>query len=173
MSRKQGLKGCKEQLKPDKPRHILTRASHHGYPIPVKHTQKQLFSMAGNSLALSIRRLSSGAGRRARIALVGAGWWSQGWHLPHLHANPRSEIAAIVDPTAQPTSPMNPDLLPVAALAEKYGAPLFASFDELLCCRQNGPTQLGADAGELDGVLIATNHASHHEARADCMSELE
>lgn len=32
----------------------------------------------------------------ANIVLIGAGWWSQGWHLPHLHRNEKVTIAAIV-----------------------------------------------------------------------------
>ncbi len=32
----------------------------------------------------------------ANIVLIGAGWWSQGWHLPHLHRNEKVTISAIV-----------------------------------------------------------------------------
>jgi hypothetical protein len=32
----------------------------------------------------------------ANIVLIGAGWWSQGWHLPHLHRNEKVNISAIV-----------------------------------------------------------------------------
>ncbi len=32
----------------------------------------------------------------ANIVLVGAGWWGQGWHLPHLSRNEGVNIAAIV-----------------------------------------------------------------------------
>lgn len=32
----------------------------------------------------------------ARIAVIGAAWWSQGWHLPQLQRNPDAEIAAIM-----------------------------------------------------------------------------
>jgi len=95
----------------------------------------------------------------ARIALIGAGWWSQGWHLPHLHRNPKAEIAAIVDPTAHPTSPMNPDMQSVAALSALYDAPAFDSLDELL-----------ATGMALDGVVVGTNHASHHELATKAMS---
>ena len=38
------------------------------------------------------------ASSRARIAVVGAGAWAQGWHLPHLHTNEDAEIAAIIGP---------------------------------------------------------------------------
>jgi hypothetical protein len=36
------------------------------------------------------------APRPARIAVIGAAWWSQGWHLPQLLRNPDAEIAAIM-----------------------------------------------------------------------------
>ena len=42
---------------------------------------------------------ASGGGPKAKIALAGAGWWSQGWHLPHLDAHPHADVAAIVDPS--------------------------------------------------------------------------
>ena len=32
----------------------------------------------------------------ARIAVIGAAWWSQGWHMPQLQRNPDAEIAAIM-----------------------------------------------------------------------------
>ena len=32
----------------------------------------------------------------ANIVLIGAGWWSQGWHLPHLDRNEKVNISAIV-----------------------------------------------------------------------------
>jgi predicted dehydrogenase len=40
----------------------------------------------------------------ARIAVIGTGWWGQGWHLPHLHRNPNSVVAAIVDTNPNPTA---------------------------------------------------------------------
>jgi hypothetical protein len=32
----------------------------------------------------------------ANIVLIGAGWWAQGWHLPHLSCNKGVNIVAIV-----------------------------------------------------------------------------
>jgi S-adenosylmethionine:diacylglycerol 3-amino-3-carboxypropyl transferase len=40
----------------------------------------------------------------ARIVVIGTGWWGQGWHLPHLHRNPNSVVAAIVDTNPNPTA---------------------------------------------------------------------
>jgi hypothetical protein len=34
--------------------------------------------------------------KKANIVLIGAGWWAQGWHLPHLHRNEEVTISAIV-----------------------------------------------------------------------------
>ena len=40
----------------------------------------------------------------ARIAVIGAAWWSQRWHLPQLQRNPDAEIAAIMQRSEQPTA---------------------------------------------------------------------
>lgn len=89
--------------------------------------------------------------RRARIAVLGAGWWSQGWHLPHLSRNPEVTIAAIVEPNPNPRSAINA-LETVKALGNRYCAPTFASLDEAL-----------AASLDLDGLLVCTSHASHFE----------
>eukprot|EP01043_Picozoa_sp_COSAG02_P030048 COSAG02_NODE_1900_length_10458_cov_4.285838_4_plen_394_part_00 len=103
---------------------------------------------------------AAGSGEKnvARIVLIGAGWWSQGWHLPHLHRNPKAKIVAIVDPTPHPVSPMNPDMQSVAALSSQYDAPAFDSLEELL-----------ATDIEVDGVVIGSNHASHHQLATTAM----
>ena len=67
--------------------------------------------------------MDSSPRRPARVAVVGAGWWSQGWHLPHLHRNPKAEIAAIVEPNPHPASPLNPGMEPVATLSARYDTP--------------------------------------------------
>lgn len=93
----------------------------------------------------------SSPSRRARVGVCGAGWWSQGWHLPHLARNTKAEIAAIVEPNPNPRSAIS-TLESVAALGERYGAPTFASIDALL-----------ASGLELDGIIVCTSHASHFE----------
>lgn len=90
----------------------------------------------------------------ANIAVIGAGFWSQGWHLPVLNNNPRSNLVAIVDTSSVPTSKLNPDLEPLSALAEKYQTRSFSSVKELLNDIDVGPN--------LDGVLVATPHATHY-----------
>ena len=46
--------------------------------------------------------LAHGVPPPARVAVIGAAWWSQGWHLPQLHRNPDSVIAAIMQRSEQP-----------------------------------------------------------------------
>mmetsp|Transcript_54565 Transcript_54565/g.165233 ORF Transcript_54565/g.165233 Transcript_54565/m.165233 type:complete len:387 (+) Transcript_54565:55-1215(+) len=96
----------------------------------------------------------AGGGGPARIAVVGAGWWSQGAHLPQLHANPLAKVAAIVERAAAPRSTLKPDMKTTKELSETYGAPVFQSAEELLA----------SEAGRnLDGIIIASSHASHYE----------
>ena len=89
----------------------------------------------------------------ANIAVLGAGWWSQGWHLPHLSRHPHARIAAIVDPSPLPRSAIS-DLVSMHALGERYETAIFSSIDELLA----SPV-----ANTLHGVLVCTTHASHAE----------
>jgi predicted dehydrogenase len=92
----------------------------------------------------------------ARIAVVGAAWWSQGWHLPQLQRNPHAEIAAIVQRSEQPTAAafLNLTLDTKTQLLEKYpGVPMFSSCEEMI-----------ADAevmANVDGVIICTAHSCH------------
>jgi predicted dehydrogenase len=78
----------------------------------------------------------------ARIAVIGSGWWSTHAHLPALAANPRAELVAVVDP--EPSRR--------ATAASAFNVPhSFPSMDELL------------GSVELDGVVIASPHGTHHE----------
>ena len=94
----------------------------------------------------------------ARIAVCGAGWWSQGWHLPHLSRHPNAECVAIVEPSPNPRSKIS-KLEPVSALAKRYGVPVFKSIDELL---ESGVA--------MDGVLVCTSHASHYECGSKALA---
>ncbi len=58
-----------------------------------------------------------------RLAVAGAGWWSQGWHLPHLSRHEKAEIAAIVEPSSNIRSSLNPNMEQLDALGQRYGAP--------------------------------------------------
>ena len=79
---------------------------------------------------------------------------SQGWHLPVLNNNPRSNLVAIVDTSSVPTSKLDPNLESLSALARKYKSRTFPSVEELLNDSEIGPN--------LDGVLVATPHATHY-----------
>ena len=70
---------------------------------------------------------AAAAERKAQIALVGAGMWATGWHLPHLSEHPGADIAAIVEMDAEHR----------ASLGEQYGCATFATLDELIA-RQFG-----------------------------------
>lgn len=100
----------------------------------------------------------------ANIAVIGTGWWSQGWHLPHLHRNDRVKLAAIVDSSSHPKSNLNPNLEPLAKLAETYNIQsTFSSVADLLNDSHVGPT--------LDGALVATPHATHYEIGEQLLRE--
>jgi len=88
----------------------------------------------------------------ARIAVVGCGWWAQGWHLPHLHRHPDAEVVALVEPSATIRSTLNPDVEQLEQLATRYSARPFASLDALL-----------AAGLKVDGVVIAASHNAHYE----------
>jgi predicted dehydrogenase len=77
---------------------------------------------------------------KARIAVVGCGWWATEAHMPALARNPRAELAALVDP-----SPAR-----LAAAAERFSpAATFGGVEDLLA------------AGNVDGVIVAVPHGEH------------
>lgn len=86
----------------------------------------------------------------ARIAVIGAGGWAQGWHLPNLSCRSDAVIAAIVDASAAPASVYNSDMASLAQLSEKYGAPAFDSLTTLL-----------SSGVAFDGIICSTPHATH------------
>lgn len=85
---------------------------------------------------------------RARIAVIGTGWWSTYAHLPALLANPGAELAALCD--------SDPVRLSVAADAFQVRH-TFGDHREMLAAEQ------------LDGVIVATSHASHYAIARDCL----
>mmetsp|Transcript_25286 Transcript_25286/g.42938 ORF Transcript_25286/g.42938 Transcript_25286/m.42938 type:complete len:462 (-) Transcript_25286:78-1463(-) len=102
----------------------------------------------------------------SRVAVIGCGWWSQGWHLPHLAANaPHVVIAAIVDPSPLPISTLSSSpLLSLVELSKKYNnCPHYNSVEEMLADPEVGPT--------LDGAIVATSHASHFQVGMALLKE--
>lgn len=80
-------------------------------------------------------------GRRARVGVVGSGWWSTRVHLPAIAEHERAELVGIVDTDSERA----------ALAAATFGATMSStSIDELF------------DAG-VDVVVIATPHHTHFE----------
>ncbi len=86
--------------------------------------------------------------RKARVAIIGTGWWSTYTHIPGLQSHPDAELVAVADRSE-------------AALAKANAAygPLnsYHDYREML-------------AGEkLDGVIVAVNHNAHYQVAKDCL----
>jgi predicted dehydrogenase len=85
---------------------------------------------------------------KARVAVIGAGWWSTTAHIPALRNNPDADLVAICD--------KQPERL------EKANAAY-------------GPVRTYTDIGEmlaqekLDGAVICVNHSAHYEAAKTCL----
>lgn len=86
----------------------------------------------------------------ARICVVGAGWWAQGWHLPQLSRNPSVTLVGIVEPNPKPMSAMAA-LQTTEELQIRYGIPIFKSIQEFL----------SADIA-TDGFVVSTTHETHY-----------
>lgn len=87
-------------------------------------------------------------GRRARIAVVGAGWWSTYTHIPGLQSYPSADLVALCDS----------DEAKLRDAAERYGVSnTYASVAEMLRSEQ------------LDGVVVAVYHAAHYEVARECL----
>lgn len=86
--------------------------------------------------------------RKARVAVVGTGWWSTYTHIPGLIDNPDAELVALCD--------RNPQAL--TAAAERYGiSETYDDVGELLAGEQ------------LDGAVVAVHHAAHYEVARQCL----
>jgi predicted dehydrogenase len=87
------------------------------------------------------------AGERARVGVIGAGWWSTFAHLPSLSTYPDAELIGLAD--------ANPDK--AAKAAERFGIPQsFSDHRELLALKP-------------DVVLIATPHDTHYQLAKDAL----
>ena len=95
------------------------------------------------------------ADSRVRVAVLGAGWWSQGWHLPHLSNNEQVRLVAIVEPSKHIKSTLNEHIEQVEQLAKRYSVPVFESLETLL-----------AASLPLDAVVIGASHKVHYELGA-------
>ena len=85
---------------------------------------------------------------RARIAIIGTGWWSTFAHIPALQANPAAELVALCDRDEEK----------LRRAAEVYGVErTYTSHLEMIA--EERP----------DGIIIATPHATHFELARDCL----
>ncbi|MBM4436018.1 MAG: Gfo/Idh/MocA family oxidoreductase [Actinobacteria bacterium] len=88
------------------------------------------------------------AGERARIGVIGTGWWSTYTHLPGLLGNPSADLVALCDRSAEA----------LERAAKAFPGPrTFTDLDAML-----------AEA-RLDGVVVATPHATHQAIAARCL----
>lgn len=78
----------------------------------------------------------------ARIGIIGTGWWTTYAHLPSLATYPDAQIAAIADPNAER---------------------LNAAADAFDVSRRHTDYRTMLDGERLDGVIVATPHATHYE----------
>src|SRR6185436_15017023 len=86
--------------------------------------------------------------KKARIGVIGAGWWATTAHIPALQAHPDAELVALAD--------LRPDILVKAAA--KYGvSQTYTEYQEMLL-RES-----------LDGVVVAVWHAAHYDVARTCL----
>ena len=86
--------------------------------------------------------MANGQERRARIGIIGTGWWSTTAHLPSLIGYPSAEVAAIAD--------LNAERLNQAGDTYRIER-RYVDYREML------------DRERPDGVIVATTHATHYE----------
>lgn len=79
---------------------------------------------------------------RARIGVIGCGWWATRAHLPALVANPDAIVAGIADPDAANRT----------RAAKRFDIPTDRVFDD---------AQTMLDALDLEAAIVAVPHASH------------
>jgi predicted dehydrogenase len=85
---------------------------------------------------------------RARIGIIGTGWWSTQAHLPSLTQYPAAEVVAIADLSAER----------LRRAGDAYGIERrYSDFRHML------------DAEQLDGVIVATTHATHYEIASEVL----
>lgn len=85
---------------------------------------------------------------RARIAVVGTGWWATDTHIPALLASTDADPVALCDRL--------PEKVERAGQASGVRS-LYIDLDEMIA------------AEKLDGAIIATDHASHFAAARRCL----
>lgn len=85
---------------------------------------------------------------KARVAVIGTGWWATDTHIPALIQNPDATLVALCDT----------DQTRLQAAADRYE--ITGRYTDL-------PTMLAQE--ELDGVVIVSSNASHHAVTRACL----
>lgn len=85
---------------------------------------------------------------RARIGVIGTGWWSTYAHLPSLRDEPAAEIVALADP----------DETALRRAGEAFGV-----------AARYGDHRRMLEAEAPDGVVVATPHATHYAIVKDAL----
>src|SRR5690606_21466145 len=88
-----------------------------------------------------VQRGTTSMSQKARIAVIGTGWWATYAHIPALKNNPQAEIVALCD--------RDPERLKKAADAYQIGT-TYTHTKRLLANET------------IDGVIVATPHATHY-----------
>ena len=86
--------------------------------------------------------------KKARVAVIGTGWWATTAHLPALRAHPDAEVIAVAD--------QRPEVLAKATEAYEIDTQ-YTDYQEML------------DKEDLDGVVVATWNAAHYETVRACL----
>src|SRR5258706_10116460 len=92
--------------------------------------------------------MTTGKTGKARIGVIGTGWWATYTHIPALQAHPGAELVALCD--------SNAERLQAADQQYKVGR-TYSDYK----------TMFAQEA--LDGVVVATSHASHYPIVRDCL----
>jgi predicted dehydrogenase len=87
---------------------------------------------------------------KARIGVVGAGWWSTYTHIPGLLENPDAYLAGICDTN------------------EAAGRRVAEAFPDVATYSDLGEM---LQAQSLDGVVVAVPHVAHHSVAAQCLDQ--
>lgn len=89
------------------------------------------------------------ASGKARVGIIGVGWWTTTAHIPGLMKNPDAELVALAD--------RRPEIMAKAGETYKLAVKQYTDYKVMLAEER------------LDGVVVATNHSSHYEIAKDCL----
>jgi len=84
-----------------------------------------------------------------KIGIIGTGWWSTEYHIPGVIEHPRATLVAVSDV----------DQKRLARAVEVFSIEnSYLDYQQML------------DEEELDGVVVATPHATHYQIAKDCLA---